>query len=403
MTPLPDGGGVILFDSVVFLESSPSNVLHDQCAVFKTEGVNYWTPYSQVETLAPGAKLRIGAAIAILWLERDGSKVMSNKDELAHVVEPIAKDHAVSGAVLVSQDGGVLFEQAYGFASKQLSVPNTLDTRFHIASMTKMFIAMAALILYEQRSIDLNERPTAYVPELAALDPGITIHHLLSHTSGLQDVYDVPHLRYEMSKLKFEQGDLLSYLAKLPQVFAPGEGWSYSSTGFILMGYLMERVSGLSFDDLMRRYALTPLAMTNTGLDNPRRINPGRAYGHTVEDGQFVNAPNDRLSDVEGPGELYSTVRDLKRWCDAMFDCPLVAPQTLALMFTPHARVDDALQYGYGWFLAPQFRMHGGVTPGFLSHIRQYPAQKVSVVLLLNSDHMSAETILDAIEPVIIG
>ncbi|HUY76590.1 MAG TPA: serine hydrolase domain-containing protein [Ktedonobacterales bacterium] len=328
---------------------------------------------------------------------------MVNKDELAHVVEQVAKDHAISGALLVSQDGEVLFEQAYGFASRQLSVPNTLGAKFHIASMTKMFIAMAALILYEQGRIDLHAKPAAYLSELAALDSGITVHHLLSHTSGLQDVYDVPHLRFEMSKLKHEQGDLLSYLVKLPQMFAPGEGWSYSSTGFILMGYLMERVTGLAFDDLMKRYVLTPLSMTNTGLDIPRRINPGRAYGHTVEDGQLVNAPNDRLSAFEGPGELYSTVLDLKKWGDAMFDCPLVSPQTLSLMFTPYARVDDALQYGYGWFLASHFRMHGGGTPGFASRIRQYPEQKASVVLLLNSDQTSAETIIQAVEPLIIG
>ena len=328
---------------------------------------------------------------------------MVSRGELERVCAQVENDHDLSGALLVSQDGEVLFERAYGFASRQLSVPNTLNTKFHIASMTKMFIAMATLILYEQGRLDLHAKPAAYLPELAALDPGITIHHLLSHTSGLQDVYDVPHLRYEMSKLKHEQGDLVSYLAKLPQMFAPGEGWSYSSTGFILMGYLMERVTGLAFDDLMKRYVLTPLAMTNTGLDIPRRINPGRAYGHTIEDGQLVNAPNDRLSAFEGPGELYSTVLDLKKWCDAMFDCPLVAPQTLALMFTPHARVDDALQYGYGWFLAPHVRMHGGETPGFHSRIRQYPAQKVSVVLLLNSDQTSAETIVSAIEPLIIG
>lgn len=328
---------------------------------------------------------------------------MVNKAELARVVGQVADAHALSGALLVSQDGDVLIEQAYGFASRQLSVPNTLDTKFHIASVSKMFSAMAALVLFEQGRIDLHAKPSAYVPELAALDSRITIHHLLSHTSGILDVYAVPHLRYEMSKLKHEHGDLVMYLARLPHTFAPGEGWSYSSTGFILMGYLMERVTGLSFDELMKRYVLTPLSMTNTGLDSPRRINPGRAYGHTCEDGQLVNAPNDKLSEFEGPGELYSTVLDLKTWCDAMFDCPLVSPETLALMFTPYARVDDALSYGYGWFLAPQFRMHGGGTPGFVARIRQYPAQKVSVVLLLNFDQTSAETIMHAVEPLILG
>jgi len=328
---------------------------------------------------------------------------MMSKKELEFVFEQLEKDHIFSGTILVSQDGEVLFEKAYGFASRQLNVPNVLETKFHIASVTKMFIAMAALMLSEQGLIELHEKPAAYLPELAALDKDITLHHLLSHTSGLQDIYEVQNLRFEMNKLKIEQGDLLSYLVKQPQLFRPGEGWGYSSTGFILMGYLMEKVTGLSFSELMKRSVLTPLSMTNTGLDLPRRINAGRAYGHAVENGQLVNADNDELSEFEAPGELYSTVQDLKKWCDAMFDCPLVSPQTLTLMFTPYGQVAPSLHYGYGWFLAPRFRMHGGGTPGFLSQMRQYPEQKVSIILLFNSDQTSTETILSAVEPLIVG
>jgi len=329
---------------------------------------------------------------------------MISKKELAGVFGQLEQEHPLSGAISIAQGGEVLFEQACGFASKQLNVPNALDTKFHIASVTKMFIAMAALILYEQELIDLHEKPAAYLPELAALDQDSTLHHLLSHTSGLQDIYDVPHLRFEMSKLKHEQGNLLSYLVKLPQLFQPGESWKYSSTGFILMGYLMEKVTGLAFAELMQRYVLAPLSMTNTGLDLPRRINPGRAYGHTVEDGVLVNADNDELSVFEeAPGELYSTVQDLKKWCDAMFDCPLVSLQTLSLMVTPYGQVDASMHYGYGWFLAPRFRMHGGGTPGFQSYIRQYPEQEVSIILLLNSEQVRLETILKAIEPLISG
>ncbi len=328
---------------------------------------------------------------------------MPSKKELALVFDQVEKDQRFSGTILVSQGGEVFFEKAYGFANRQLNVPNVLETKFHIASVTKMFIAMAALMLSEQGRISLHEKPVAYLPELAALDKDITLHHLLSHTSGLQDIYEVQNLRFEMNKLKNEQGDPLSYLVKQPQLFRPGQGWDYSSTGFILMGYLMEKVTGLSFAELMTRYVLTPLSMTNTGLDFPRRINAGRAYGHTIENGQVVNADNDKLSEFEAPGELYSTVQDLKKWCDAMFDCPLVSPPTLKLMFTPYGQVDSSLYYGYGWFLAPRFRMHGGGTPGFLSQLRQYPEQKVSIILLFNSDHTSIETILSAVEPLIVG
>lgn len=327
-----------------------------------------------------------------------------NDHELSSVFEQLDEANRFSGTVLVAEDGDVVFERAYGFASRQLGVANTLDTKFAIASLTKMFTAMASLVFAEQGRIGLRERPAAYVPELAGLDEAITLHHLLSHTAGVRDVYDVPHLGFEVSKLKHEGGNLLSYLANQPQLFRPGEGWGYSSTGYLLLGYVLERVTGASFDDLMTRHVLAPLAMTSTGLDRPRRINPGRASGHAVAAGQAINADNDELSPFEeAPGELYSTAPDLKRWCDAMFDCPLVSPQTLALMFARHGRVDPSLGYGYGWFLAPRFRTHGGGTPGFVSRIRQYPEQKVSVVLLFNSTHMDPDAVLGAVEPLVAG
>lgn len=328
---------------------------------------------------------------------------MINKAELARLIEQIESEHQFSGAVLVAQDGEVLFERAYGFASSQLGVANTLDTKFHIASLSKMFIAMAALILTERGQLKLDQKPAAYLSELSALDDGITLHHLLSHTSGIHDVYDVPDLRFEMRRLKHEQGSLLTYLAKLPQDFAPGAKWSYSSSGYLLMGYIMERLTGLAYRDVMRRYVLDPLGMADTGLDNPHVVNPGRAYGHAVKDGKIVNAENDELSDFDGPGELYSTVRDLKKWCDALFPGLLVSPQTLALAFTPYAEAFPPYHYGYGWFVAPRFRMHGGGTEGFRSHLKQYPAQKVSVIQLFNSDHEDTRAIISAIETLILG
>ncbi len=328
---------------------------------------------------------------------------MDVKTELALALAHVEREHDLSGSILVSQDGDVLFAKAYGYASRQLSVRNTLQTKFHIASMTKMFIAMVALRLSEQGQISLDAHPATYMPELVVLDRDVTLHHLLSHTSGLQDIYGVENLVFAMHKLKVEQGNLLSYLVTLPPLFRPGERWSYSSTGYILMGYLMERVTGLSFDELLHREVLTPLSMTASGLDYPRRINPGRASGHTTEHGQVFNAENDHLSLFEeAPGELYSTVLDLKQWCDAMFDCPLVAPSTLRCMFTPYAQVDPSLHYGYGWYLGPIARWHGGETPGFFALLRQYPTRRASIIVLFNSDHMQARPVVRAIEPLLL-
>jgi CubicO group peptidase (beta-lactamase class C family) len=327
-----------------------------------------------------------------------------NSQALSSIFAQVDESHRLSGTVLVAHDRDVVFEQAYGFASHQLGVGNGLNTKFAIASLTKMVTALTVLVLAEQGQVELGARPAAYVPELAGLDGDITLHHLLSHTSGLRDVYDVPHLPFEVSKLRYEGRDLLAYLAGQPHQFRPGDGWGYSSTGYLLLGYILERVTGSSFADVLTHYVLAPLAMASTGVDRPRRINPGRAAGHDVDAGQVVNADHDELSPfASAPGELYSTIRDLKRWSDAMFDCPLVSPRSLERMFTPHGVVGPSLQYGYGWFLAPRFRTHGGGTPGFVSRIRQYPAQQVSIVLLFNSTHVDPDAILDEIDPLVTG
>jgi CubicO group peptidase (beta-lactamase class C family) len=248
----------------------------------------------------------------------------------------------------------------------------------------------------EDGRIALEDRPATHVPALSSLDERITLHHLLSHTSGLGDVYEVPNKHFEARKAKNDGMDLLGYLATQPQTFGPGERWAYSSTGYLMIAYVLEQVTGTTFETLLRDLVLTPLAMIDTGVDRPRRVNPGRAYGHTIIDGQFANAGNDALSPFdEGPGELYSTVGDLKLWCDAMFACPLVSADTLALMFTPHAGIDAERSYGYGWFLAPPMRFHGGGTPGFLSRITQYPEQELSLVLLVNANHIDPDPILE--------
>ncbi|WP_199614187.1 serine hydrolase domain-containing protein [Paenibacillus alkalitolerans] len=328
---------------------------------------------------------------------------MISKEKLESVFGKLEQEHYLSGTILVAQSGEVLFEKAYGKASMQLNVSNSLDTKFQIASLTKMFIAMSALIIYEEGLIDLHEKPGKYMPEMSRLDENITIHHLLSHSSGLHDVYEVPDVRFEMSKLKRENGDFLSYLINQQQLFIPGQKWSYSSTGYILTGYILEKVTGLSFADILEQYILTPLNMKSSGVDNPRKVNPGRAYGHTTENGVFINTDNDKLSEIDAPGELYSTVRDLKKWCDALFEYPLISPAALKLMFTPHARVGDKLNYGYGWFLTDNSRMHGGGTPGFRSEIKQYPGQEASVIMLFNYERADVSKLLGAIEPVILG
>ncbi|WP_246187854.1 serine hydrolase domain-containing protein [Paenibacillus tengchongensis] len=297
----------------------------------------------------------------------------------------------LSGTLLIARNYDVIFEKAYGEASIQLRVPNTPETKFHIASLTKMFTAAAALKLHGEGRVSLNHHPGLYLPELERLHPETTIHHLLSNTSGLSDIYAVPHLRHEISKLAYDNRDFLSYLGEQKQPYPPGKRWKYSSTGFLMVAYILEKVTGQTFERLLKEMFLEPLGMKDTGQDNPRVINKNRAYGHTIVDGEYRNADNDKLSDLDQiPGELYSTARDLNQWCNAMLKGDVLAEHLSDKMFTPYGLVDfdPALTYGYGWFLdmGRNRRLIGGGTPGFRSEIFQYPEHKLHIIMLWNNE-----------------
>lgn len=322
------------------------------------------------------------------------------RNEIESIVDNYNRENYLSGTILISQDNNVLFEKAYGKANMQLDIGNTLETKYFIASVTKMFIAAAAVKIHEDGIINLHERPGTYIENLRHLHPNITLHHLITHTSGLHDIYAVPNIRYEMNKLNNENGDFLSYLCNQEQLFIPGEQWRYSSTGFILMGYILEKVTGKSFQNLLDELFFQPLKMTGTGLNNPRKIIFNRAYGHTIENEEYKNADNDKLADIDAPGELYSTVKDLNIWCRAILNGSIISKEAGQMIFKAYASVDfdPNLKYGYGWFLGNNFRWIPGGSPGFKADIWQFPDQKISVIMLWNFEKVDSYKLFDKIK-----
>jgi CubicO group peptidase (beta-lactamase class C family) len=335
--------------------------------------------------------------------------LMSIAQELEQAIDAYTGRETLCGAVRISRNGRMLFERAFGHASVQLGVVNQPGTRFHIASMTKMFIAAAVVKLAIDRALSLDAHPSTYMPALSAIDRRITLHHLLSHTSGLADIYNQPDLRLEMVRLATRGGRLLDYLIGLPQLFGPGEKWSYSSTGFLLLAYVLEKVTGSPFDTLIADMFLAPLGMLDTGPDDPYRVNRGRAMGQIDSDGAWRNAPNDRLAEIDGPREFYSTVGDLDRWAIALLDGKVLSEAALQLTFSTHARVepgsdfDPSMSYGYGWFLGDRFRWIGGMTSGFRSAMWQYPDERLNVIMLWNNERIDSHRLFRKLRPILRG
>ncbi|HEY1753412.1 MAG TPA: serine hydrolase domain-containing protein [Caulobacteraceae bacterium] len=330
--------------------------------------------------------------------------------QIEAAIEAFPGREGLCGVVRISRAGAPLFERAYGHASLQLGVPNGPQTRFHIASVTKMFISAAVVRLACGGTLSLDAHPSRYLPEAAPLDPRITLHQLLSHTSGLADIYARPDLRQDMQALAARRGRLLDYLIALPRLAEPGARWSYSTTGYLLLACILERAGGAPFGAVMEATLLRPLGLADTGEDDPRRVNPGRALGHVRRrDGSWRNAPNDALAEADGPRELYSTAADLDRWGCAIMAGEVLSPDGAALTFAPHAHVgpgsdfDPSLDYGYGWFLGPGYRWIGGMTAGFRAAMWQYPAERLNVVMLWNNERVDSQGLFRALAPILLG
>lgn len=324
------------------------------------------------------------------------------------MIDGLPGREVLCGAIRISCDGEPLFERAYGHASLQLGVANTLSTRFHVGSVTKMFIAAAVLRLSRDGLLSLQSHPSAYVPELARLHPAVTLHHLLSHTAGLADLYEVPNLRVEMAALVARGERLLDYLAALPASDAPGALWRYSSTGYLLLAYVVESARGAPFAQVLEELFWTPLGLADTGPDKPQLVNPGRALGQISTSLGWRNAQNDALAEIDAPRELYSTVEDLDRWATAMRRGEVLDEEALALAFTRHANVggwaglDPKCDYGYGWFLEDGVRWISGMTAGFRAALWQYPDERLNVVMLWNNERINSHAIMGSLRPLLL-
>ncbi|HKP10549.1 MAG TPA: serine hydrolase [Blastocatellia bacterium] len=293
-----------------------------------------------------------------------------------------------NGAALVAEKGKVIFKKGFGFANMDWNIPNAPDTRFRIGSMTKEFTSMLILQLVNQGQIKLDGKLSDYLPDYRK-DTGdkVTIHHLLNHTSGIpdrpgfglnesRDPYTVP----EFIK-KFASGDL---------EFEPGTKFSYNNTGYFLLGAIIEKVTGKTYEQVLRENILEPVGMKDTGYDHQSRVIARRASGYVKGAGGYMNVPFRDMSTAFAAGGLYSTVEDLYLWDQALYTDKLLPARMKELMFKPGLET-----YAYGWYVRNEsftvnnepvlIITHGGQINGFNGMIVRYPARKNLIVIIENA------------------
>ncbi len=291
-------------------------------------------------------------------------------------------------ALLVSRDGRMLLTRCYGYADVEKEFPVTPDTKFRIGSVTKQFTAAAILKLKEAGKLNLDDKLSKFLPDFPRGDE-VTVHHLLTHTSGIHSYTSKPGF-YEQVERAIEPPALIRSFENDPFDFDPGRKWSYNNSGYFLLGYIVQQVSGISFDDFLQQTFFQPLGMHDSGIYNNAEAPAQEALGYSFKDGEYGRALDWDMSWAGGAGAMYSTLGDLERWNEALFAGEVLKPETLKLAHTP-ARLSDgsATSYGYGWQITSQRGVrtiaHGGGLNGFQTYLARYPAQKLTIVVLSNA------------------
>ena len=342
--------------------------------------------------------------VAFLWT---AALVLAQNADLAsrldHVLDAYQQNRHFIGSALVAKDGKVVIEKGYGFANIEWSIPNTPDTKFRLGSITKQFTATAIMQLAEQGKLSVDDRACKYVDNCPEAWKPITIHQLLTHTSGIpsytsQEFMGAPKtVRAPLSPV-----DVLMLTRDKPLDFAPGSDWRYDNSGFVFLGVIVEKVSGEKYADYLQKHIFGPLDMQSTGYDDTRSILKNRASGYQPGPGGLVNSDYIDMSLPYAAGSLYSTVRDLYRWDRALYTEKVLKQSSKEKMFTPYKH-----DYGYGLMLQPIANHtqigHGGGIFGFATYIARFPKDDTFVVVLSNAVNANPQAVATALAATMFG
>jgi len=319
-----------------------------------------------------------------------------------------------SGVVLVAEKGKPIYHKAFGFANAETKQKLDTTSIFELASVSKQFTAMLIAMLQEEGRLGYDDLVEKYLPELPY--KGITIRHLLNHTSGLPDYQKLMDERWDKSKVA-TNADILMYLKKFHplSLFRPGEKYEYSNTGYVLLGSIVEKISGRDFVAFCRERIFNPLEMSSTNIrikkEKDSIPNFALGYMYVKEKKRYVRADSFPSSNYtiwlggrKGPGRISSTTSDLLKWDRALYTEKLVTKQTLNEMFAPAKLNDGSLSdYGFGWMLRSDSVLgkivyHTGDNPGYKTEIVRYIGHDKTIIVLCNNAHEKFDELVKAIE-----
>lgn len=331
--------------------------------------------------------------------------LMVNKSkaiQIHELVNAYYENNGFNGSVLVAHQGELIYKKGFGFANMEWKVPNTPNTKFRIASITKPFTAILVMQLVEKKVLKLDEPIGTYLKKYPTLaGEQITIRHLLTHTSGLVRDVEVEDKSHHSPK------ELISFFSKKDLQSKPGEKFSYSNAGYILLGYLLETVTGKPYKELLEERIFIPLKMFNSGYYRHHQILENRSSGYRNNFIDYRNVNYKDFSNAYSAGAIYSTVEDMFLFDQALYTEQLVSVEYLNLIFSKHVATDFGGDYGLGWELAAS-RIgnsaktvktvgHSGSLPGYCSVFTRIPSTQSTIIFLNNTQRAYLNTMTTAI------
>jgi len=320
------------------------------------------------------------------------------KDEIATFIEDLASKDRFSGAVLIAKDGKPILEKAYGLANRDYDVSNRLDTKFNLGSMSKMFTAIAILQLVEQGRLAVDDSIIEHVPDYPNQEVAgrVTIHHLLTHTSGLGDFFTEEFFKTSKDRFRALQ-EYLPLFVDNPLRFEPGAQFSYSNAGYIVLGLIIEEITGQSYFDYVRENIYQPCGMTNTDSYELDQVVQNIAVGYSIDirdGGRLKN--NLFFIPIKGSsaGGGYSTVEDMLNFSNCLVNHQLLSPELTEILLEGKVENPDLggnAKYGYGFGdrMINNHRVvgHSGGAPGICANLDIFLDLGYTVVILSNSDN----------------
>jgi CubicO group peptidase (beta-lactamase class C family) len=323
---------------------------------------------------------KVGLALAVAACTM--AAAANREAEVDRIFATYAGAGSPGAALIVIRDGAPVLTRTWGMAQVESKISVDATTNFRLASLTKQFTATAVLMLMEQGELHLDDSLRKYFPELPEFANAITIRHLLQHTSGIQDYEPLAQVRFPE---QVHDSDVLQLLSVTDDTyFPPGSHFSYSNSGYAMLALLVEKLSRKSFADFLQNNIFGPLEMHNTvafqeGISEVRH----RALGYTVNEDGVSYSDQSAFSAVLGDGGIYSSLNDLYKWDQSLYDNKLLSAATKELAWTPGIN-----HYGFGWWIdtldgAKRYH-HYGSSSGFRNFIQRFPEHKLTIIVLTN-------------------